>query len=212
MSIKYLLPKEGTFYKANLHCHSTHSDGRLTVQKIKEVYKEHGYSIVAFSDHNKLINHMDLCDENFLPITSIEIDITDNTKAWPYAPTYHINFFSKEPYAEKFIDVERKYDVNVINDMIKRANESGFLAQYNHPRWSFQNASDFLPLKGLFGFEIFNTGCEVEMFDGYGDYEYEMYVMHGNRCACVATDDNHNGHDLDAPYLIHLKVYNDKSS
>ena len=150
---------------------------------------------------------MDMADEDFLPITSVEIDITDNTKHWPYAPTYHLNFFSKDPYADKFIDVERIYDVDVINDMIRRANERGFLAQYNHPRWSFQTASDFLPLKGLFGFEMFNTGCEVEMFDGYGDYEYETYVMNGNSCACVATDDNHNAHDLNSPLADSFKGF-----
>ena len=52
---KYLLPKDGIFYKANLHCHSTHSDGKLTVEQLKEVYKKEGYSVVAFSDHNVLI-------------------------------------------------------------------------------------------------------------------------------------------------------------
>ena len=27
---KFLLPENGNFYKANLHCHTTISDGRLT--------------------------------------------------------------------------------------------------------------------------------------------------------------------------------------
>ena len=26
----YILPKDGNFYRANLHCHSTLSDGSLT--------------------------------------------------------------------------------------------------------------------------------------------------------------------------------------
>ena len=49
-----LFPGNGRFYKANLHCHSTFSDGRFTVETIKEAYKSHGYSAVAFSDHNTL--------------------------------------------------------------------------------------------------------------------------------------------------------------
>ena len=36
---KYLLPKDGTFYKANLHCHTTLSDGHLTPEEVKEIYK-----------------------------------------------------------------------------------------------------------------------------------------------------------------------------
>ena len=51
---KYLLPESGNFYKANLHCHTTLSDGRLTPEEIKELYKSQGYSIVAYTDHNIL--------------------------------------------------------------------------------------------------------------------------------------------------------------
>ena len=35
---KYLLPKEGKFYKANLHCHTNLSDGDFTPEEIKEMY------------------------------------------------------------------------------------------------------------------------------------------------------------------------------
>lgn len=189
---RYLLPEGGNFYKANLHCHSTFSDGKFTVEKLKEIYKEQGYHIIAFSDHNKLENHMDLCDPDFLPITSVEINF-DCAADKSYAnPTYHVNFFSKNPYADKFIDFERVYDINTINDVIKRANKSGFLAQYNHPRWSYQDVRDFLPLEGLFGFETYNHGCEVEMLNGFAEFEYEIFSRNGRRCACIATDDNHN--------------------
>ena len=39
---KYLLPENGNFYKANLHCHSTNSDGKLTVEELKKIYMEKG--------------------------------------------------------------------------------------------------------------------------------------------------------------------------
>ena len=51
---KYLLPKDGTFYKANLHCHSTVSDGALTPEELKKAYMAEGYSIIAYTDHNVL--------------------------------------------------------------------------------------------------------------------------------------------------------------
>ncbi len=31
---KYLLPEGGSFYKANLHCHSTYSDGEYSPAEI----------------------------------------------------------------------------------------------------------------------------------------------------------------------------------
>lgn len=62
---KYLLPKEGEFYKANLHMHTTISDGVLTPQEVKRLYVNEGYSIVAFSDHEVMVPHNYLTDDNF---------------------------------------------------------------------------------------------------------------------------------------------------
>ncbi|MBQ7302828.1 MAG: PHP domain-containing protein, partial [Clostridia bacterium] len=64
----YLLPESGRFYKANLHCHSDLSDGALPPAEIKRRYMEHGYSIVAFTDHDVLLPHTDLASEDFLPL------------------------------------------------------------------------------------------------------------------------------------------------
>ena len=38
----YLLPETGTFYKANLHSHSTVSDGKWTPEQMKEAYMAKG--------------------------------------------------------------------------------------------------------------------------------------------------------------------------
>jgi hypothetical protein len=38
-------------YKANLHTHSTKSDGLETPEKVISLYKERGYSILAITDH-----------------------------------------------------------------------------------------------------------------------------------------------------------------
>lgn len=73
---KYLLPQGGNFYKANLHCHTTVSDGCWTPEKVKEEYKAHGYSVVAYTDHNVMVPHGDLTDESFLAMTGYEINIS----------------------------------------------------------------------------------------------------------------------------------------
>ena len=48
-----LLPEAGHFYKANLHCHTVDSDGRLTHEEVKAEYQKRGYRIVAYTDHTK---------------------------------------------------------------------------------------------------------------------------------------------------------------
>ncbi len=37
---KYLLPQAGQFFKANLHCHTTISDGKMTPEEIKEAMRK----------------------------------------------------------------------------------------------------------------------------------------------------------------------------
>ena len=54
---KYLLPQNGKFFKANLHSHSTFSDGALTPEEMKNAYKEQGYSIIAYTDHDLMFHH-----------------------------------------------------------------------------------------------------------------------------------------------------------
>ena len=198
---KYLLPKGGTFYKANLHCHTVCSDGRYTPEQIKEKYVAEGYAVVAFSDHNCLLPHPELRSPDFVPLTAIEIDFNAPTQPWSHAGVYHLNYFSPDPDRSEFLPFERIYDADVISDLNLRARAEGFLVQYNHPRWSFQSASDFLPLKGLWGFEVYNTGCEIEMFNGWGDYEFELCCRAGMHVVPTATDDNHNvAMDESSPY------------
>ena len=197
---KYLLPASGTFYKANLHCHTVCSDGKYTPEQIKQKYAAEGYAVVAFSDHNRILPHPELCSADFLPLTAIEIDFNAPTQPWSHASVYHLNYFSPDPDRTEFLPFERVYDADVISDLNLRASKQGFLVQYNHPRWSFQSAADFLPLKGLWGFEVYNTGCQIEMLNGWGDYEFELCCRAGMRVVPTATDDNHNwAMDEDSP-------------
>ena len=105
----YLLPPELNWYRANLHCHTKHSDGFWPPERVKAEYKKAGYSVVAFTDHNVLVPHNDLTDDRFLALTSTELDVTASSvpadelpymvenPVWRYRPTHHLNLFSKVP-------------------------------------------------------------------------------------------------------------------
>ena len=105
----YLLPPNVNWYRANMHCHSTISDGNLTPEQLKEAYKNHGYSILAITDHEILVDHSDLNDENFLTLTSSEYSINDGapmfpvkdgaeSPGWTRRKTIHMCVFSKDPH------------------------------------------------------------------------------------------------------------------
>lgn len=211
---KYLLPNTGNFYKANLHVHTTVSDGDFTPEEIKKMYLEKGYSIVAFTDHEVMVPHPELTDERFLAITSTEISVNErNDCDFFFTKTYHLNIYS--PYEEKNcfntfdkskvwlkhsfdyitplqekVTYNRVYSVDCINDIIKKANEEGCLVSYNHPVWSLQDYSDYVDLKGLWGIELYNTACAR---NGYFDSEkpFDELLRKGERILPLATDDAH---------------------
>lgn len=62
---RVLIDDRLNFYKGNMHCHSTLSDGALSPEELKDAYKNKGYSFIAITDHDRLYSHKELCDENF---------------------------------------------------------------------------------------------------------------------------------------------------
>ena len=220
---KYLLPKDGNLYKANLHCHSTVSDGDFTPEEIKRRYMEKGYSIVAYTDHNALIAHPELRDENFLPLNGFEADFTDLSVETKCARrtchicvialdpdnlthfAYHRTKYTKEINREKLIidenepDFLRTYTPECINSFIKMAKDKGFFVTYNHPTWSLEHYPEYSQYRGMDAMEIFNGSCDRSGYADYNPRVYDDLLLLGNRIGCLATDDNHNHHPDNTP-------------
>lgn len=220
---KNLLPLKNA-YKANMHMHTTVSDGRMTPEETKQAYLDAGYSIVAFTDHEVIVPQNCLRDENFLPITSYEVAVTENAcgRGAVDARTYHINLYAKNPeqtfssaftasrvlkQSKSFIPKEmenfecpKKYSADCINSIIEQARKEGFLVSYNHPVWSLQNCEDYGELKGLWGVEVHNTGC---VRNGYVDtpQPLEDLLRKGERVFPLATDDAHSMNDCFGGWL-----------
>ena len=214
---QFLLPEGGQFYKANMHMHTTVSDGSWTPEETKARYKEQGYSIVAFTDHEIMVPHDDLADEDFLPILSYEFAVNKWTKETNFAfwPCYHLNFYAKDPKQTKMpVFVEQRihekskhfitddmresqstdfrYSLDYINGLVKKANDMGFLVSYNHPYWSLQNYEDYAGLEGIWGVEFMNTGCYVEGYHLDCDMRpIEDMLRAGKHVYPLATDDAH---------------------
>lgn len=223
---KYLLPKEGNFYKANLHCHTTVSDGKLTPAEVKDAYKSHGYSIVAYTDHDVMVPHDELNDENFLALHGYEMEATDRTEAcFKHRKTCHMCLIALAPdnlkqvcyHREKYMvghggeyrdriqfdenmpDFERDHTHECVNIMMNAGRENGFFVTYNHPVWSLENRSDYEGYNGMHAMEICNYGCVRSGFSEYNATIYDDMLRMGKRIYCIGTDDNHNGFELDDP-------------
>ena len=208
---KELLPQVNQYFKANLHAHTNVSDGKLSPEELKQAYKEKGYQIVAYTDHNLCLPHPELNDGEFLALTAWEMDASEDAPKF-YRKTYHLNFIAKDPanrwqiYHPKYMrgnlanydgpvvcdgQEEREYSVAYINSVIARANEKGFLVTYNHPVWSLQDYTDYAQLKGLWGTEVFNSECYQQGYFDNSANAYQDLLKKGNRLVPLATDDVH---------------------
>lgn len=119
--------------------------------------------------------------------------------------TYHINLYDAKPeeFSEEKKQIplpERRYgDYHYINEYIDQMKAYGFFACYNHPYWSLQNYDDYKNLRGFWGMEIYNYGCEHDGLYGYNPQSYDEMLRLGNRLFCVSTDDNHNSYPFGDP-------------
>ena len=204
---KHLFKSGKNTYKANLHCHTTVSDGTWTPEQTKEAYKSNGYSVVAFSDHNILVNHSHLNDDSFLAINSCEFAVVHRPPGAPLSKlkTYHFNLFSGDPNdSQTPPSMDMKYDdIDAINKYIADRNNEGFLVSYNHPYWSLQTYEDYSKLKGCFAMEIYNHCSEIS--DGYYGYcpqVYDELLRLDNKIHCLATDDNHKPGDAFGGWVV----------
>jgi hypothetical protein len=192
MNTKYLLPSSGNDYKANLHCHSTLSDGQMTPLQLKEAYKKAGYSVVAFTDHNVFHHHKDLDDSEFLALAGYELDTAADIREFGYPKVCHLNAIARDPEAVRDIPRLEKYSHRHINQVIAKLRSDGFIVNYNHPCWSGEDAADFCALEGVTGFEVYNNVTQFFGLDGTADNEYSLWLKHGKRAWVLCTDDNHN--------------------
>lgn len=222
--MKILLDENKNYYKANLHCHTTNSDGTLTPEQIKRAYKLRGYSAVAFTDHEHVIDLSYLTDSDFVAILGCEIAIKENPKAStmsdPCMRATHLCLYAKKPnntltpcycsVYDHFVtpsaegkfthsgEYERRWCDEGIREIIDISHREGFLVSYNHPGWSLEDARTYLGYGNADFVEIFNTGSVKKgLYDD--EAAFAEMLRAGINIFCTAADDNHNRHPLSSP-------------
>lgn len=211
---KYLLPEKGNFYRANLHCHTRDSDGGSTPAEIKKTYQALGYDIVAYTDHDIMLDRNYLTDDKFLALNGYEMEINGRgAPEWGTMESCHICLIALEPdnlkqvcwhrskylyanavnYRDKVLfyedepDYEREYTGVCISDMMKKGREKGFFVTYNHPTGSLEDYPTYINYYNMNAMEMYNGANE------YNPRVYDDMLRAGKRIYCIGGDDNHNG-------------------
>ena len=177
--------KELYTYKANLHTHSTVSDGRYTPQEMIRFYSEKEYDVLALTDHGKY-NHLPALDSCGMTLLSgIELH-----PAGPRDTRWHLLCLGVPENAVPG-DVE-----NVpVQEVIDRVKAAGGLVFAAHPYWCGYGSEVVKPLKGYFAMEIYNTECRGINRE-YSLQTWDELLFDGYRVPGIAVDDVHREHNL----------------
>lgn len=207
---KGTLSGNGAFYKGNLHCHSTNSDGKLSVDELVTMYRKQGYHFLCFSEHDLYTDYRtEYCDENFILLPGLEASaiLLDENNPKIRKKVHHIHGILGTQEMQKKSEIQglnhmeflkprvfsgtwegAKVCQDLINDLIGR----GYVTIYNHPIWSRVRTEEFIYSEGLCGIEIFNYNTVNESGTGYDINSYDQMLRDGKQIFGFASDDNHN--------------------
>jgi hypothetical protein len=198
-----LFEGENAFYRGNIHCHSTTSDGRLPAEEVARRYREAGYSFLCFTEHEVFTGKRDLGTDKFLVIPAVEWSCSTGGRDGVPDQCHHINAIEGTVAMLKSAPMGRFKPGDIMprvpfagessaRSMLDAIRGHGCIAIYNHPVWSRVRPQDYGLLDGFAGVEVHNYGCELEDFTGFNETYWDNLLSDGSRVCAVATDDNHN--------------------
>ena len=214
-----------TQFKANLHCHSTLSDGRYTPQELKDAYKAHGYSILSVTDHERPHDHSAMSEPDFLMLTGYEAYIRPDAACRydAFTPEVHLNLFARDAHNTDLIcwndgcvkyvrdaseraamprfgsEQTRRYTPEYINAFIETAKRDGYIVSLNHPVWSMEAHAQIFAYEGVFSMEMCNFSAFQSGLSEYNAALYDMLLRQGKRIFTHSADDNHNERGFGVP-------------
>ena len=171
-------------FKANLHTHTMHSDGKFESSEIIRRYREAGYDALAFTDHHTT-NDTSVYDGLGMTLLSGAEIHPDNTR---YGNRWHLlclgvpHGFKSSGYADP-------------QEVIEAVHALGGLVYCAHPYWSGFGADEVAKLQGIDGIEVYNTSCRYIARD-YNMQVWDQLLDAGLHYPALAVDDTHSERDL----------------
>ena len=176
--------QKGAWYKANLHTHTTTSDGDSTVAERVRQYREKGYSVLAITDHIKTNDVTGFSSENFLVLNGIETH--------PVCPNggnvYHLVCLNV-PFSLEFPEGSDA------NTRINIARKAGGETIYAHPYWCGHTIHELRAAKGYIALEVYNATC-TKIGKCFSSVQWDDLLASGEIVSAVASDDTHGGRDI----------------
>ena len=185
----------GRFYRGNLHCHTTCSDGAATPAERIADYRAAGYDFLAITDHGYYDDYTQYNDESFLVLPGVELDCGPNDTE---GLGYHIvGIALPDQNTIPVGKVKIPHDAKV-NNLTNFLHTHGHIAITAHPYWLQMTMDGFMKIEGTVGLEIFNSICHFEFGTGFSESYYDHALLSGKRPLIFASDDYHGEARRDA--------------
>lgn len=156
----YLLPKNGNAYKANLHAHTTVSDGRNTAGEMRDYYRSRGYSILAVTDHELLVDHTALSQPDFLMLTGYEYafsekfydpETPEGIADYQHMHTLEFNLYPRDEHNVTHICFDKDF---VIHGEKWRCDTVKSVGRNDHRALTLENVQEFIDTANEAGFIV----------------------------------------------------------
>ncbi len=177
-------------YRANLHTHSTTSDGQFTPDELMSMYSGQGYDIMCMSDHHRTNNLAGINARGMLLISGVELHPNGGRIARSHLLC---------------VDVPEDFDVAVagdflsggssMQDVVNAVNACGGLCYFAHPYWCGFRSEEIAALHGLAGIEVYNTSTRY-IGRAYNMQIWDELCDMGLLFPALAVDDVHRRRDL----------------
>ena len=174
---------EGTWFKGNVHTHTTNSDGHMTSEQIVLRYREAGYDFLSITDHGVLTDTRELSGPDLLMIPGEEICVGSSERG-RFNHIVGLNIDGELPVK----DFQRWESPQRVVDLIR---ELGGVAILAHPYWSELNMNDMTKFEGYIGVEVYNTTCDLTIGRGHSNVHWDDLLAMGRRLLGFAVDDAH---------------------
>jgi hypothetical protein len=171
----------GTWLRCALHAHTTNSDGELPPRMLVRHYEHAGFDVLAITDH--WVRTDEPSTDRLLVVPSVELDARLD------APGHeaHVLAYGVAENPERPTD-----QFPTLAETITWVREHGGLPFLAHPYWSGLRASEFESADGVFGLEVYNAGCELEVGRGLSAVHWDDVLERGRPYFGIATDDSHH--------------------
>ena len=174
--------KELVALKANLHTHTTVSDGKIEPQDIIRRYAEKGYDFLNITDHWQTHDLTRYQDHGMLLCSGTEVH-----------PLYGQE--GKSPWHVVAVGIptgtELKFlQTKTIQETIDYIQAQGAVPIVAHPYWCGFSSADLMPLKNYNIMEVFNTEC-IYIGRAYSQQTWDELLQAGQNINAVAVDDVH---------------------